>query len=365
MSLTSQAELCAWRQVSKTTNKSFNAFVFGAGGFRKRVMDFVRSEFTQFVTQEIEKFQNATGAMITGSVVLKILANEPWDVKDLDMIVPLNEASINAFETLIRAIGKPIDRDEDDDEEYDYGDEDFQEFTGNAHITKFDSLKFRSFQPKDDAAKFIELSKFTEEQEEQEKKDQANFQLMRQKFRNIKDMCENFGYNKHVRAVYFAIDELIGAPKKKMDVVFVPEEDLKNVGGLVNWMKYNFDFQICANAVLPKTVYSLAPLEIANRAAFLRLDQYCCDVKRVPKQVVEVKPNKYGYSYKSRAETMLEEGLELVTDVRWKDQFEEYYGMCNCEEIAPNRVRKYEKRGYHVETGTCTQYKEWRKINSL
>lgn len=329
------------------------------------MIDFIETKFSTEIAREVEKFQKETDALITGSVVLKVLANEPWDVKDLDILVPLNEKSIDAFEKLVRRIVPPKERDEDEEDEFD-DDDDYQDFTGNAHITKFDSLNFRSFQPNDDAAMFIPTEALTKEQKKQEKKDAKNFKLMREKFRNIRDMCENYGYNKHVRAIYFACDSLIGSKKSQMDVIFVPEQDILQTGSLINWMKYNFDFQICANAILTKSAYCLAPQEIANRVAYLRLDQYCCDVKRVPKVMFDENASKAKkkYIWKSREDQMLEEGMQLIPDVRWSSQFDDY-GMCNCQEIAPNRVRKYEKRGYHVETGTCAQYKEWRKMNNL
>jgi hypothetical protein len=358
-------ELCAWKRVSKLTEKSFRTFFFGVGGFRKRVMDFIRENFTVSVTQEIEKFQNATGALITGSAVLKILANEPWDIKDLDIIVPLNEKSIDAFATLVRACVPKKDRDVwTDDEEEDEVVDDDEDFSGTAHVTKFDSLRFPSFQPPDNAASYAQ--NLTENEKKQQETDRANFKKLTAKFSAIKDMCENFGYNKHVRAVYFAIDSFIGASDKMMDVVFVPEEDLNNCGGLINWMKYNFDFQICANAILPKSAYCMAPLEISNRSAFLRLDQYCCDVKRVPPKFTPDISDPLGrYIYLTTEEMMLTKGIEFKSEVRWQNQFDEMYGCCNCERIAPKRLEKYEKRGYKVESGTCAQYKEWRKNNEV
>jgi hypothetical protein len=311
------------------------------------------------ITQEIEKFQNATGALITGSVVLKVLANEPWTTNDLDIIVPLNETSISAFTELVRACVPEKERDTDDDSENDEDDEgSYVEWMGNAHITKYDSLRFPSFQPRDNAAFLAEI--YTEEQAQQQLQDRAKLTA---KFSDIKDMYENYGYQKHVRAVYFAIDSFIGATDKKMDIIFVPEEDLNNVGGLVNWMKYYFDFQICANAILPNSAYCLAPLEISNRIAHLRLDQYCCDVTRAEPQISETKKkSKKEKQWKSAEELNLEKGIQLTTEVRWNEQFDEvYFGSCNCTRIVPDRVTKYEERGYKIETGTCTQYKEWRK----
>jgi len=247
-----------------------------------------------------------------------------------------------------------------DEDEESYDQENDWEWTGNAHITKFDSLTYRSFQPKKGAAMFKpQLSK---QESTQLENDRKIFRELIKKFDAVKDICENFGYNKHVRAVYFNIDFIVGAPKKTMDVIFVPEMDIANCGGLINWMKYNFDLQICANAISAESAYCYAPKEIANGKGYIRLDQYCCGVT-----ITDPPPTPSEDSIKSprRQRFRVEEhGIEAIEDQRWESQFDEDYGTCNCPEIVVQRILKYRERGFQIVAGTFDEYEKWRIENN-
>lgn len=177
------------------------------------------------------------------------------------------------------------------------------------------------------------------------------------------------GYSKHTRSAYFIIDSLVGAKDRRIDVVFIPEPDISRAGSLVNWMKLNFDLQICANAILSNSAYSYAPFEIAKKEAFLRFDKYCYDVLRV-------KPTQPKKKYKTQHELILsffnnpsgkmkEYGIKIVHTDRWNyEQFEETNGprwCCMCSEIAPARVMKYEDRGYKINTGSYANYLKWKE----
>lgn len=353
-------DLQNWRQCSRTTEKAFRDYFFGTNtpnGLRARFYDHLRAEFGE-ATDHILRFQQDAQAVISGSFVLKFFAKHTWDVKDLDLIVPLNEKSIAAFVVLVKAIVPPKDNpeDEDDFDGYDQDeaedDDPYWEWSGYSHITKFDSLDRQSVQPKDGA------STLATGKQKNSAEYNAYMKLMRRKFCPLKPMCDSFGYNKHVRAIFFAIDQLKQDKRRKMDVVFVPEVDLKATGGLLQWMKYNFDFQICANAITPTSSYCLAPLEIASRMAYCRMDQYCCDAK------IEDKPPKKGN--RNRGNKQGEGGpfVNLIEEVRWERDWDGGDGgMCACTEIVPDRIKKYHDRGYFVMTGTCKEYQEWRAQN--
>jgi hypothetical protein len=353
-------DLQNWRQCSRTAETAFRHYFFGTNtpnGMRTRFWECLRTQFVD-ATDHIAEFQQASGALISGSFVLKFFAGHTWDVKDLDLIVPLNEKSIEAFVKLVCAIVPPKERDEDadEDEEEDDGLEEGSdahwEWSGLTHITKFDSLDRISMQPKEGASCLPQGMK------KNDAKYTAYTKQMRRKFSPIRSVCESYGYNKHVRAIFFAIDQLKQNPALKMDVVFVPEIDIESVGGLINWMKYNFDFQICANAITPSSTYCLAPLEIASRIAFCRMDQYCCDARIDEKPPEAKKQQQRGRPQKEGPH------VTVLEQVRWENDWDcGDQGMCACVEIVPDRIEKYQRRGYFVLTGTCKEYHQWRAQN--
>eukprot|EP01127_Copromyxa_protea_P007931 TRINITY_DN1805_c0_g1_i2.p1 TRINITY_DN1805_c0_g1~~TRINITY_DN1805_c0_g1_i2.p1 ORF type:complete len:231 (-),score=82.48 TRINITY_DN1805_c0_g1_i2:15-707(-) len=124
------------------------------------------------------------------------------------------------------------------------------------------------------------------------------------------------------------------------DVVFVKEQHVTAYpNGILDWMKYNFDFQICANAITPTGAYCIAPHEIARRVAYLRQDQYCCSCDNeepfcLPPEVMKFTAN---------------------CENRWPELD---YPPCNCENIIPRRIQKYQKRGYKVVLGEWKNYQE-------
>ena len=154
--------------------------------------------------------------------------------------------------------------------------------------------------------------------------EQALFRTLKKCFDTIEDVENSYDYQKHVRGIYYSV-EMPGVGN--LDIIFLPEADTKACGGLVQWMKLNFDFQICANAILPRTAYCLAPHEIASRKAFLRVDQYCQDCDEADPSICD-------------------------ESTRWED-FDE---VCDCANIVPRRVEKYRERGYNVEAGTHEAY---------
>jgi len=114
-----------------------------------------------------------------------------------------------------------------------------------------------------------------------------------------------------------------------MDIIFIVESDILTCGSLAKWIQLNFDFQICANGILPKTAFCLAPYEIYQHLAYLRYDQYCY--------------------------TMVPKGF-LRSNSMWSGT----YG-CNCEAIVPDRVEKYKRRGYKIIIGSYDDYLIWRQ----
>jgi hypothetical protein len=120
-----------------------------------------------------------------------------------------------------------------------------------------------------------------------------------------------------------------------MDIIFIVESDILACGNLTKWISLNFDFQICANGILPKTAFCLAPYDLHKRIGYLRYNQYCL--------TTEIQ------FQKGKSRTI------LVQNGMW-DQ-----NSCTCKTIVPERIQKYKKRGYTVLIGSYEEYIRWKR----
>jgi hypothetical protein len=216
---------------------------------------------------------------------------------------------------------------------------------------------------------------------------------------------EGYDYTKHVRSVYCKLRMDSPAPEtnddrvESLDFVFIPEVDLAKYASICDWMQYNFDLQICANAITAKSLYCLAPHEIISRVGFMRLDQYCVNIEpddeyeedcfecTSPKEVAlslmaellgkkneadeKAKSNRWWRRtqpvVKPKSELKLFFVVHPESDVartpahRWNN-----VKRCECACIIYNRIRKYNMRGFDIIYGTQSEYQffermEWRK----
>lgn len=165
-------------------------------------------------------------------------------------------------------------------------------------------------------------------------------------------------YDKHVRSCYFAIhlvssstahlcrcsnlsDEDGATPihcpadHRSLDVIFVPQQDLGPTIAsasdlLYQWICREFDFDICASAISTKRLFCMVPGAFLRRETIFRMNQYCV---RVPK----------GSRFQHSDTPDIVEAT--FSDVPRYDHF------CNCAQIVPSRIAKYQHRGFTIVAG--------------
>jgi len=289
---------------------------------------------------------------VIGSAVIRLLSGDTWWANDIDMIATGNAATIQAFFDLIKNLGNIVMR-----------------------VTTFDSLNAEASPtdlmdvtpPKGGAAAAGATAAAggsggtgaaaggsggagaaASASASPKKDDRKTAACTSLELRDIAKTVVNAvttadnTYQKHIRSLYFNIEMVKPGEQEKcrcigqggsvvninecpsyhfkVDMLFVPEEDVVRSGSLWNWMKRNFDIQVTVNGVGPNGVKCMAPHEIQSRTAYLRTDQYC--------QSEGGKANPTGSS-------------KVV---------------CRCRVIVRERVRKYKSRGYEVKNIPFSEY---------
>lgn len=331
-------------------------------------MYFIRTQYSLQIASQIQQFLEISNSIITGSLILKLLMHDyVWPIGDIDILVPLNKISIDAFKQLLISIASPPDPKPSDETSSDDDDDDnnIDKEAKRYHVLGYNRLSVRSFQPQNAPEIFRNEKELTEDEKNEEEKERNEInELDTYLSETVKDIAYGYNnqtYSRHTRSAHFCINSCIGAKDKQIDFVFIPEPDIARAGSLINWMKFNFDLQICANAITAKSAYSYAPFEIARREAFLRNDHYCCDILRVkPRRISKTDEKKAVDDEDQISLIMKEYGIQLTHKKRFAYQPRPGW-RCRCDEIGPTRIKKYEDRGYNVSTGSYEDYLKWKR----
>jgi hypothetical protein len=162
-------------------------------------------------------------------------------------------------------------------------------------------------------------------------------------------------YSKHLRSIYYQVRlnrlhlfksmcecapqfecDSCYSPRLTIDFLFIPVCDMESAADTLgeaatvfDWMRMNFDMDICANAIFASNIQCLVPSQIARRQATLRQDQYCRDL--------EILKSEWQEGHYAACLSSLRRYLISIN--------------CNCIDILPRRYKKYTDRGYDVELG--------------
>lgn len=218
------------------------------------------------------------------------------------------------------------------------------------------------------------------DEEKKEFEERGADEVLRQSLASMMEGEEDsFDYTKHVRSYYckISLEVPAGTPCdsdriQSIDVVFIPAADMAKYGSPCSWMKYNFDLQICANAITTNGLYCLAPHEISAHLAFMRLDQYCLDIVRDTRYYADAYECILTMDGDTEAGEEDEEAREMrhflvvhpesyierKDSHRWK-----HASRCECFSIIYNRIQKYMTRGFHFIYGTYEDYERFQKLN--
>lgn len=314
-------------------------------------------------------------------------------------MVPLNEKNVAAFKKFLSSIA---DRTES--------------------VSGHDSLCAESFHTGTSPARAPD----TEDEKVAEVDERFSFDDARREIvKLIEEENDGYDYTKHVRSVYFKIALKSGESKAshyysddpsllkdsldQLDFVFVPECDVAKYGSMCDWMQYNFDLQVCANAITHNSLFCLAPHEIISRVAFMRLDQYCLDVEPddeydedyyecVSNGELAAKLNAELFARKEEREERdrIRVEAEIKKKKRYRrkqktsrrsDEMKKFHVVhpksqvnredsnrwnnvkrCECSCIIYNRMQKYMARGFHFIYGTQAEYQffeklDWKKVD--
>lgn len=229
-------ELAVWRECSTATHLAWRKHVFGAEGvLRTRTMDIVERILGEETATHLVALMKETGALITGSTVLRALTSTPWkegcgegegiasaDWRASDVDVALDMTASNHDKVL--------------------------QFLKKLRVVKH-TLKVTKTSLKTGKGKqFQEL---------------------------VETLQKEMGPVSHHPVYYhepFSVLQVTLQEGGKIDLIFA----YTTRGNLWEWIKDYFDLDICKNAVSATSLRCGAPKKIALRAATLRVREPCC-----------------------------------------------------------------------------------------
>jgi hypothetical protein len=307
------ADVHVWRQSCRAARAAAKRFVSATtAGLRSQFEAHLRLACPGEAAP-VQRFIAESGGMVVGSTVLQHLSGsgDDWKANDLDIVAPLTEAAVSAFERFLAALppsGFPI----------------------GVHDSINDKLTV------------------TERNETNTPYRRLTASMQGYEYSTFDHM-----YQKHLKTFY--IHHETPARGQAIEVIFI--DGVNSTAQLWQWMCEWFDVTVCINGVSSQRVLCHCPDDIHERRATLRLDQYCHDAflttmpagtedEELPltyRESVSYVATKCGAPSESDGRTQV---LCVSEAPMAAFRLPTRQVQCCCSSIIPARVKKYIKRGY-------------------